>query len=139
MDEQILKAAHYRSFYEAAKKIKNSKARLAFYDALDAYRFEGIEPVNLPYEADLVFTAIRKVVDASNNILARKTKEYSIWTNSVFSRDKYTCQECGKTGGKLNAHHIKRFAKDIANRFNVANGVTLCVNCHKYVHKVEGR
>lgn len=61
---EIQKAAQYRSFYEVAKKIKNAKARLAFYDALDAYRFEGIEPKNLPFEADLAFTAIKPNIDA---------------------------------------------------------------------------
>ena len=65
----ISKAAHYRSFYESARKLKNPEARLAFYDALDAYRFDGVEPENLPFEADLLFTAIRSIVDAD---LARK-------------------------------------------------------------------
>ena len=62
--EQIQKAGHYRSFFDVAKKIKNPEARLAFYDALDAYRFEGIEPENLPLEADIAFTAIKPIIDA---------------------------------------------------------------------------
>ena len=62
--EQIQKAAHYRSYYESAKKLKDPVARLAFYDAIDAYRFDGIEPENLPFEADLLFTAIRSFIDA---------------------------------------------------------------------------
>jgi len=62
--EQVQKAAHYRSYYESAKKIKNPEAKLAFYEALDAYRFDGIEPENLPFEADLLFTAIRSFIDA---------------------------------------------------------------------------
>ncbi len=60
----ISKAAQYRSYYEVAKKIKNPEARLAFYDALDTYRFEGIEPENLPIEADIAFTAIKANIDA---------------------------------------------------------------------------
>lgn len=60
----ISKAAQYRSYYEVAKKIKNPEARLAFYDALDAYRFEGIEPESLPIEADIAFTAIKANIDA---------------------------------------------------------------------------
>ena len=60
----ISKAAQYRSYYEVAKKIKNPEARLAFYDALDAYRFEGIEPEDLPIEADIAFTAIKANIDA---------------------------------------------------------------------------
>lgn len=60
----ISKAAQYRSYYEVAKKIKNPEARLAFYDALDAYRFDGIEPEDLPLEADIAFTAIKANIDA---------------------------------------------------------------------------
>ena len=60
----ISKAAQYRSYYEVAKKIKNPEARLAFYDALDAYRFDGEEPGDLPIEADIAFTAIRANIDA---------------------------------------------------------------------------
>ena len=64
---EIQKAAQYRSFYETAKKIKDPESRLAFYDALDAYRFEGIEPDNLPFAADLAFTAIKPFIDADVN------------------------------------------------------------------------
>lgn len=60
----ISKAAQYRSYYEVAKKIKNPEARLAFYDALDAYRFDGEEPGELPLEADIAFTAIKANIDA---------------------------------------------------------------------------
>ncbi len=60
----ISKAAQYRSYYEVAQKIKNPEARLAFYDALDAYRFDGIEPEGLPLEADIAFTAIKANIDA---------------------------------------------------------------------------
>ena len=63
----IEKAAQYRSFYEAAKKIVNQETRLALYDAIDAYRFDGIEPENLPFEADLVFTVIKPIIDADIN------------------------------------------------------------------------
>jgi len=35
------------------------------------------------------------------------TTEYIDWRKSVFERDDYTCCECGKQGGTLNAHHIK--------------------------------
>ena len=62
--EEIQKASHYRSYYESAKKLKDPAERLAFYDAIDAYRFDGIEPENLPFGADLLFTAIRSFIDA---------------------------------------------------------------------------
>jgi len=59
------------------------------------------------------------------------------WRVAVFERDDFTCQECGKRGGSLNAHHIQYWALYPKLRFIVRNGVTLCVGCHKYVHWVE--
>lgn len=64
------------------------------------------------------------------------------WRQEVFSRDDYTCQDCGEKGGDLEAHHITHVAdiiSEIDSReeisghelFNkVSNGVTLCVSCH---------
>ena len=66
-EQTITKAAHYRSFYDIAKKIKNPDARLAFYEALDAYRFDGVEMQDLPYEVELVFTAIKPLLDADSD------------------------------------------------------------------------
>ena len=52
----------------------------------------------------------------------------------VFERDNFKCQVCGKVGGELNAHHIKEFSEYPELRFEVDNGITLCVNCHKKIH-----
>lgn len=61
----------------------------------------------------------------------RASKEYAYWRQSVFERDKFTCVWCGQVGGKLNADHIKPFSMFPDSRFDVANGRTLCVPCHK--------
>lgn len=61
------------------------------------------------------------------------TIDYTIWRRSVFERDNYTCQECGKKGGTLNADHIKPFILYPELRLEVSNGRTLCVNCHKAI------
>ena len=65
----------------------------------------------------------------------RCSKEYCEWRSAVYERDGYTCQNCKKVGGKLNAHHIKPFAIYPELRFDVDNGVTLCAECHKLAHK----
>ena len=62
--ESISKAGHYRTFYDVAKRLTEPKDRLAFYDALDAYRFDGIEPTGLSPLVELVWIAIRPNVDA---------------------------------------------------------------------------
>lgn len=66
------------------------------------------------------------------NKAARQTAEYRAWRKAVFEKDNYTCQMCGKRGGKLNADHIKTFVGFPSLRFDVSNGRTLCEDpCHR--------
>ena len=91
----------------------------------------------------------------------RKSKKYNTWRKSVFERDNYTCQNCNTKSAKgnpvyLHAHHIKRFsfilndmkqkyplllANDLyegySDLWNINNGITLCVKCHKLKHKKQ--
>ena len=69
------------------------------------------------------------------NQKARNSKFAHEWRKAVFERDNYTCQMCGKHGGKLNAHHIKHWAKFPGERFVLDNGITFCEECHKKIHK----
>lgn len=69
------------------------------------------------------------------NQKGRNSTEAHKWRKAVFERDNYTCQICGKRGGKLNAHHKMPWAKYKEYRFDVDNGVTLCEACHKKVHR----
>ncbi len=61
----------------------------------------------------------------------RKSIDYKLWRERVFQRDNYTCQECYVRGGELNADHIKPFALYPELRFDISNGKTLCVPCHR--------
>ena len=70
---------------------------------------------------------------------------YREWRSNVYKRDNWTCQICSKRGGKLNVDHIKPFYKIIEENkiqtikqtkqckelWNINNGRTLCVPCHK--------
>ncbi len=91
----------------------------------------------------------------------RALSEFISWRKEVFKKDNYTCQECFIKGCKLEAHHIKPFAKILAeflkeySQFSpiedketllrlavtykpfweVLNGKTLCSKkCHKKEH-----
>ena len=60
------------------------------------------------------------------------SKRYREWRKGVFERDNYICVKCGYSGGrKLNAHHKKDWARFPELRYEVSNGETLCVDCHK--------
>ncbi len=54
----------------------------------------------------------------------------------VFKRDDYTCQKCGQYGGKLNCHHIDPVKNNPIESADTDNCITLCINCHKEVHKL---
>ena len=70
---------------------------------------------------------------------------YAVQGDKVHKKYNYTCQICGKRGGKLQAdhnepylllfkkHNIDTYEKAIAciELWNVNNGKTLCVKCHR--------
>ena len=64
--------------------------------------------------------------------------KHGSWRKKVLSRDKYICQKCGKKGRDknviLHAHHIKHFKNNPKLRFEVDNGITLCLDCHAKEH-----
>jgi len=65
---------------------------------------------------------------------AKKRKasaRYRKWRSLVFQRDDYTCQFCGRRGGRIEADHIKPSAHFPKLRYVLENGRTLCKECHK--------
>ena len=64
-------------------------------------------------------------------------RRYIKWRKTVFERDNYTCWICEEKGGRLNAHHLKSWAKYPKLRYKVLNGLTLCEFCHKTYTKFK--
>lgn len=85
----------------------------------------------------------RRITDRAKKKLAelgrpeRNTMAYKNWRAAVFMRDKYTCALTGQKGGKLEAHHIKRWADHPELRYSIANGITLSQEAHKIIHGKE--
>ena len=79
----------------------------------------------------------------------RKSFKYRQWRSDVFTRDDFTCQECGERGCYIVAHHIYRFARimedykiktfeeamNCEELWNINNGLTLCLDCHEEIPK----
>lgn len=75
----------------------------------------------------------------------RNSFQYRQWRSDVFTRDDFTCQDCGKHGGNLEAHHTPKSFAEIIKEYNIKtlqdalnceelwsinNGRTLCEKCH---------
>lgn len=83
--------------------------------------------------------ARRPRVKLDDSVALRKTFEYKVWREAVYRRDDFTCLKCRNRGGRLHPHHILNFASNPELRFEVSNGGTLCVECHKLFHKLFGK
>ena len=62
-------------------------------------------------------------------------KDFYNVKQAVLSRDKYTCQICGKKQVKFEVHHIIPKSQGGSNRME--NLTTLCSECHHKVHNGE--
>lgn len=95
----------------------------------------------------------------------RRNQFYERWRKSIFERDDYTCQKCGKRGCYLEAHHKNPFVKilnsflktnynlDVGKDkeqlyrlaikykpfFDISNGITYCTDCHIKMDKYRGK
>lgn len=76
---------------------------------------------------------------SQENQIGRSSLEYVEWRINVFRHDFFTCQKCKQKGKKLNAHHINSWIDYIDMRYDVNNGITLCIECHKLLHKIYGQ
>jgi hypothetical protein len=95
-----------------------------------------------------------KPLNAGKNFrnAVRHSMKYAEWRQSVFIRDRFTCQnkQCGKKGGMLEAHHTISFGKLVKEAmsnlplmtpydacmiyeplWDTDIGQTLCVKCHR--------
>lgn len=70
--------------------------------------------------------------------IRREYIEYKEWRIAIFERDNYTCQCCGKCGGKLAAHHLESYRDNFELRTVLENGITLCEKCHRKFHNQYG-
>lgn len=64
----------------------------------------------------------------------RRCYKARLWREAVKNRDGHKCVKCGAEKVKLHTHHIKPWRDHPEGRFDVSNGITLCVPCHEAEH-----
>lgn len=58
------------------------------------------------------------------------------WSREVRIKDGHKCVICEKTR-KLTSHHLFSKAKFPELKYNIANGIALCFNCHTELHQLN--
>ena len=132
----------YKCYAEVINCFNTPKEKLRLYDAFCKYAFNGEIPNRLKGAEKAVFILFKFIHDKYsilNSKEIRHSPAYYSWRNEVLKRDNFTCQICGEKpkDTSLHAHHIKMFAFYEDERFNVDNGITLCEECHKQIHRRE--
>ena len=64
----------------------------------------------------------------------RLDSKHKEWSKEVKEQANYTCDCCGKRGGKLHSHHLNDYHSNKELRYDVSNGVCLCNSCHREFH-----
>lgn len=61
------------------------------------------------------------------------------WSRQIKVRDNYTCQLCSRYGIPLNSHHLNSWDLFVNQRYDLNNGLTLCMRCHELFHHIFGK
>jgi 5-methylcytosine-specific restriction endonuclease McrA len=87
------------------------------------------------------YGSIRKKLKRNKKKREAGSLSYQAWRYAVFTRDKFTCQQCGKKlpMEELEAHHLKPFSVAPELEHVVSNGLALCHECHVKTDSYGGR
>ena len=78
---------------------------------------------------------------ALENAIARgRTLRWQLrlWSRLIKTRDGHRCVNCEATTG-IQAHHIIRRTRLPAGAVDAGNGITLCRDCHRWIHGESNR
>jgi nucleoside-diphosphate-sugar epimerase len=103
------------------------------------YTYRSIRPSNLTYNVTTNNGWFKKGRVPSNkkdepleheHKKIRQSSKYRKWRESVLARDNSKCVFCDGDD-ELNVDHIRPFSRFPELRFDLSNGRTLCIECHK--------
>ncbi|HEX6290799.1 MAG TPA: FAD-dependent thymidylate synthase [Herpetosiphonaceae bacterium] len=95
-----------------------------------------------PFSPELLAKVRKARSGAASNFwkggVTPERKNIERWTTeqgpNVHAKFDYTCQQCGKRGGKLHSHHIIPVWYDATKARDFDNLVSLCHECHRRIH-----
>ena len=117
----------------AKYKIKKQNFHFCNKECQNKWQSENIRGKNHPnWNCDLTDE------ERNNSRDRRKIEGYTLFITSVLKRDNYTCQITGKTGGKLEVHHLNCFSDFKEGRTDLDNCITLSKEIHRLFHKIYG-
>lgn len=128
----------YDEWYRRIRSLSKKADRADAYEMICEFLIFGKTPYSTPnLKALHVFDDLFPVLEKERRLSeeGRRCAEYKAWRKAVYDRDDYTCQMCGARGVKLNAHHIFPYAYFPEKRYDIKNGITLCIPCHQKWHK----
>lgn len=81
------------------------------------------------------------IKEREHNKKYRKTTDpkFIEWSFKVKQRDNFICQKCFKNSKYLQSHHIFGWLDYPDLRYDIDNGICLCINCHRLFHKIYGK
>ena len=79
------------------------------------------------------------MIDSGVLLIRKDDYGYIRWAQEVKRRDNYACIICNRKGVALNSHHMNAWADFPAERYDVDNGVTLCLFHHDDFHSKYGK
>ncbi len=69
----------------------------------------------------------------------RSDPDFIQWRKNVFIRDEYKCKICGESNKYVQAHHILSWREYPELRYEINNGITLCLAHHPRKRAEEKR
>lgn len=124
--EELERSEAYRRRQQEDEEIRLAQERMA--EAKRLRKLAEAREVNAAFESD--------TFNLDEYDKGRYPSNWDSLRRAAYTRDSYTCQNCGAKGTNvsLHAHHIVPLSRKGTNK--ISNLVTLCDQCHRAVHGV---